>query len=99
MESDNPEPARSPDVTGVRGPRIVGVLYVLLVAFAGVAGVLFARTVEGARRPALLFVIELPATEVGFAVYGAVTVAIVLGVPLAAVVAVSQRADLDRVEG
>jgi hypothetical protein len=98
MESDNPAPTRGRRVSGVRGPQVVAVLYGLLVAFGGVAGVLFARAVEGARRPALLFVVELPATEVGFAVYGAVTVAIVLGVPLAAVVAVSRRADAERVE-
>jgi hypothetical protein len=76
-----------------RGPRFVLGLYALLVAFAGVAGVLFATVVEGARSPTLFFLVPLPPTPLGFAVYGAVTVAVVLGVPLAGVVYVSRRID------
>lgn len=76
-----------------RGPRFVLGLYAFLVAFSGVAGVLFASVVENPRPPALLFLVSLPPTALGFAVYGAVTVGIVLGVPLAGVVYASRRID------
>jgi len=79
---------------GVGGRRFVAVLYVLLVGFAAVAGVLFARVVEAPEPPRLLFLVPLPPTSLGFAVYGAVTVALVLGVPLALVAYVSRREDL-----
>jgi hypothetical protein len=72
----------------------VAVLYVLLVGFAAVAGVLFARVVEAPEPPRLLLLVPLPPTSLGFAVYGAVTVALVLGVPLALVAYVSRREDL-----
>ena len=64
------------------GPRFVLVLYAALVSFAVVAGVLFARVVEEPTPPRLFFVVPLPPTELGFAVYGGVTIAVVLGVPL-----------------
>jgi hypothetical protein len=83
-----------PDGNGVEGRRFVVVLYLLLVAFAAVAGLLFARVVADPEPPRLLFLVPLPPTGLGFAVYGAVTVALVLGVPLALVVYVSRRADL-----
>jgi hypothetical protein len=79
---------------GIGGRRFVLVLYALLVAFAGGAGVAFATVVENPEPPALLFVVPLPPTALGFAVYGALTVALVLGVPLALVTLVSARADL-----
>jgi hypothetical protein len=82
-----------PSRTTVGGRRSVAVLYVLLVSFATVAGVLFATVVEDPEPPALLFLVPLPPTPVGFAVYGGVTVALVLGVPLVAVIAVSRRLD------
>lgn len=70
-------------------------LYVALVAFATVAGVLFSRAVDDPEPPALFFLLELPPTELGFAVYGGVTIAFVLGVPLAAVIAMSAVADVE----
>lgn len=79
----------------VRGRRFVGLLYVALVAFATVAGVLFARAVENPEPPALFFLVELPPTEAGFAVYGGVTIAFVLGLPLAAVIVMSAVADVE----
>jgi len=79
--------------TALRGRRFVLALYALLVAFAGVAGALFASTVANPEPPALFFLVPLPPTALGFAVYGAVTIAVVLGVPLALVARVS--ADLD----
>jgi len=76
-----------------RGPRFVLSLYAGLVAFAGVIGVLFSVVVSDPEPPRLLFVLPLPPTALGFAVYGAVSVGLVLGVPLAGVVYVSRRVD------
>lgn len=73
------------------GRRFVVGLYVALVAFAGGAGVLFARVVENPSPPSFLFVVPLPANEVGFALYGALTVALALGVPLALIALVSRN--------
>lgn len=78
---------------GFDGPRIVLTLYGLLVAVGAVAGALVATFVEGVTEPALFGVFALPATPLGFAVYGGVTLATVLGVPLALVVYVSRRID------
>lgn len=75
------------------GPRFVLVLYVLLTAVGGVGGVLVATFVEGMTAPALYGVVTLPPTALGFGLYGAVTIATVLGVPLALVVYVSRRVD------
>jgi len=75
------------------GPRLVLTLYALLVAVGGVAGVLVATFVDGVSAPELYAVISLPPTALGFAVYGAVTIATVLGVPLALVIYVSRRID------
>lgn len=75
------------------GPRIVLTLYVLLTGVGFVAGVLVATFVDGLSAPALYGVIELPPTAVGFSLYGGITIATVLGVPLALVVYVSRRID------
>lgn len=80
---------------GWDGQRIVLTMYGILVVVAGAVGVLLALTVEGLRRPELFFLVELPATPLGMAVYGAVTVAAVFGVPLALVIAVSRIGDLE----
>jgi hypothetical protein len=68
-------------------------LYLALVGLSGVVGVLFTTAVDEPAPPALFFLIELPPTVVGFALYGAATVAVVLGVPLLLVVVVSERVD------
>jgi hypothetical protein len=77
----------------VSGDRFVVGLYLSLVAVGGVAGGLFAAVVENPRPPAYLFLVELPATVPGLAAYGALTVATVLGIPLALVVVASRQAD------
>lgn len=66
-------------------------------ALSGLLGVLFSVVVADPEAPRLLFVVPLPPTAVGFAVYGAVSIALVLGVPLAGVVYVSRR--VESVEG
>lgn len=75
------------------GRRVVLGLYLLVVAVAGVVGLAIGVAVPGLRRPAFLFLVAFPATPLGFAAYGALTVAVVLGVPLAGVAYVSRRAD------
>jgi hypothetical protein len=75
----------------VSGDRFVVGLYLLLVAVGGVAGGLFASVVENPEPPAYLFLVSLPATVPGFVTYGALTVATVLGIPLALVVLVASR--------
>jgi len=75
------------------GPRLVIALYAFLTAVGGVAGVLVATFVDDLSAPALYAVIPLPPTALGFGVYGAVTIATVLGIPLALVVYVSRRVD------
>lgn len=76
-----------------RGPRFVLLLYAGLVALSGVIGVLFSLVVTDPGTPRLLFLVSLPPTPLGFAVYGAVSIALVLGIPLAGVVYVSRRID------
>ncbi|SHH67714.1 DUF7520 family protein [Halobaculum gomorrense] len=75
------------------GPRLVLLLYAVLTAVGGVAGVLVATFVDGLSAPALYAVIPLPASALGFGIYGAVTIATVLGIPLALVVYVSRGID------
>jgi hypothetical protein len=77
----------------LRGRRFVVGLYLALVVFSGVAGVLFARVVDDPQPPSLFFVFPLPATEAGFALYGALTVALVLGTPLSILVLFGDRID------
>lgn len=76
-----------------RGPRFVLVLYVLLVGVGGVGGALVPVFVDGLSSPALFGLFPMPITPPGFAAYGAITVAVVLGVPLLLVVFVSRRVE------
>jgi hypothetical protein len=69
------------------------VLYLALVSVAGAAGYLTATFVDNLEPPAYLFLVEFPATQVGFAAYGALTIATVLGVPLLLVIFVSEYVD------
>lgn len=78
---------------GLGGQRFVLLLYLALVGVSGLLGVLFTVAVEDPSPPALFFLVELPATAVGFGLYGALTVAVVLGGPLLLVVVVSERID------
>jgi hypothetical protein len=75
------------------GPRFVLALYAVIVTVSVVAGVLFARVVEEPTPPRLFFLLPLPPTALGFAVYGGVTIAVVLGVPLLLVRYVSRYDD------
>jgi hypothetical protein len=81
----------STDDSGIRGPRFVVVLYAILVCISGVAGFLTGSVVENLDPPRFLFLVPFPPTPLGFAAYGALTVALVLGVPLLLVVYVSEN--------
>lgn len=75
---------------GLRGQRVVIGLYAILVAAGGLIGVLIARFVEDLRPPRLFFLIELPPTAWGLGLYGAVTLAVALGIPLLLIVYISR---------
>ncbi|WP_416839097.1 cox cluster protein [Haloferax sp. DFSO52] len=81
--------------SNVRGHRFVLGLYAALVAVSGLAGFLTGTFVSGLSAPRFLFLVPFPATPLGFAAYGALTIALVLGIPLALVVFVSSRLDDD----
>lgn len=83
-----------------RGPRVVAGLYLLIVSVTAVGGYSIGVFVDDLERPAYLFLVEFPATSLGFAAYGALTIATALGVPLLAVIFVSRRIeDPDAVDG
>ncbi len=68
-------------------------MYLIIVSFTGVAGYLTARVVGEINPPQFLFLIEFPATPVGLAAYGALTIGLILGVFLVSVKLVSDRVD------
>ena len=90
QETDGPtaEPVAEP---GWSGRRVILVLYVVVVAIAGFTG--FAIGSIGPRDldPELFGFVQLPPTPLGMAAYGAITLAVVLGVVLALVIFVSDR--------
>jgi hypothetical protein len=77
------------------GRRFVLLLYGGIVGVAGMLGLILGEVVEMGAPPRLFFLVPLPPTGPGFAVYGMVTVAVALGVPLALVVYLSRRMDAD----
>jgi len=79
--------------SGLRGQRVVVGLYLLIVAFTGVAGYMTASVVGEINPPRFLFLIEFPATPLGLAAFGALTIGLVLGILLLAVTVVSEYAD------
>jgi hypothetical protein len=97
MESDNPPWTVRPSVSETRrdGRRFVLMLYAVIVGIAGFLGVVLGEVVELSAPPRLFFLVSLPPNGAGFAVYGMVTVAVVLGLPLALVVYLSDRLDTE----
>jgi len=79
--------------TNIGGRQLVVVIYVGIVCFTGIAGYLAAGVVSEIEPPRLLFLIPLPATQLGLAAYGAITIALMLGVLLIAVTVVADRVD------
>lgn len=84
---------------GLDGQRIVLVMYGVLVVAAGAFGALLPLVVEGLRPPSYLLLVEFPPTSLGLAAYGALTVATILAVPLAAVILASRYAVEDDTGG
>lgn len=78
--------------TLTRGRRVVLTIYVITVAVAALTGLILGTFVEGnLLAPKYLGLIEFPATPLGLAAYGALTLATVLGVLLGLVIYVSDR--------
>lgn len=75
------------------GRRFVLALYAIIVAIAGLLGFILGAFVPMGSAPNLFFVLTLPKTPLGFAVFGAVTVGVGLAVPLALVVYLSRNAE------
>ena len=68
-------------------------LYAAIVCFTGFVGFLLASIGVATEPISFLGLVEFPATPLGLALYGSLTLAAVLGVPLLIVVLVSRRAD------
>ena len=79
--------------SGFRGQRVVVTIYLVIVAFTGVAGYMTATVVDGITPPRFLFLVEFPPTPLGLAAFGALTIGLVLGILLMAVTVVSDRFD------
>ncbi|MGA9399325.1 DUF7520 family protein [Haladaptatus sp.] len=78
----------------LQGRSLVVSLYVLIVTFAGVVGVLLGAFGPDGMRPVHLFgVIELQPTPVELAIYGIVTIGLFLGILLSLVIFVAERYD------
>lgn len=75
------------------GRRIVVYLYVVVVAIAAGTGFLLGTIQPQGLDPELFGVVQLPPTPLGMALYGGLTLAVVLGVVLLAVRYVSRRYD------
>jgi len=78
------EPGRS-------GHRVVLLLYAVVVAVAGFTGLVLGYIGPRDLDPQLFGFIPMPPTPLGMAAYGAITLAVVLGVVIALVVFVSER--------
>ena len=70
-------------------------LYLVIVGIAGFLGFVLGEVVDMGSPPRLFFLITLPPTGPGFAVYGMLTIVVVLGVPLSLVIYLSNRLDAE----
>lgn len=80
-----------------RGKRIVLVVYVAIVAITGVMGFVIGTIRPQNLDPKLFAVVDLPPTPYGMALYGMVTIGVVLGVLLLLVKYVAERYDSEAV--
>lgn len=78
------------DTGRTSGRRLVVVLYVVVVAIAAATGFVLGVIRPQGLDPELFGLIQLPPTPLGMALYGGLTLAIVLGVLLGLVVYVSK---------
>ncbi|WP_136687046.1 DUF7520 family protein [Halorhabdus amylolytica] len=79
--------------TAIRGRRVVLVVYLVVVAIAGLMGTILGATRPDVVDPVLFGVFPLPASAFGMAVYGMVTVGLAVGVLVVAVSYVAARFD------
>ena len=77
------------------GRRFVLGLYVVIVGLTGLLGFVLGEVIDMGAPPRLFFLITLPPNGPGFAVYGIVTIAVALGIPLGLVVYLSNRLDAE----
>jgi len=84
-------------VESVPGPRVVLTVYLAVVGVAGTLGALLGVVNPDGMDPELFFLVDLPPTPLGMAVFGMTTIGLGLGLLLLAVRYVS-RYDDDRVE-
>ena len=73
------------------GKRVVTTVYLIIVVLAGVFGYVIGTISPGQVDPRLFFLIPLPPTPFGMAIYGFVTIAVVLGALLLLVEYVSKK--------
>jgi hypothetical protein len=78
---------------GRSGRQFVIILYIALTGAAGAAGYLTGYFVDGLSAPMFLFIIPFPLSPLGFAAYGGLTIAIVIGIPLGLVIYISEYAE------
>lgn len=88
----NENPTQPPNPTGHDGRNVVLFVYTTVVAIAGFMGFLLGAVGPDALQPvSLFFLVELPPTPLGLAVYGMGTVGLVLGVLLLGVQYAARR--------
>jgi len=81
------------------GRRLVVTIYVAIVLLTAFVGFIIGSIAPRDLDPMLFGVIQLPPTPVGTAVYGALTIGVLLGVLLLGVVYVSERYDDAKPQG
>lgn len=93
-----PRPRVSDDASVWRGPRFVTALSLVIVALTGLFGFVIGTIRPADLDPELFMLVDLPPTPFGVAVYGMLTVGIVLGGLLLVVRYVGKAYDPHRVE-
>lgn len=78
-------------VQRLAGKRVVVVVYLAIVALTGALGAVVGLISGGNVDPRLFGLIDLPPTPLGMAIYGVVTVGLLLGLLLALVEYVSKK--------
>lgn len=93
LAADRPSAHATDRPSALAGHRLTLLLYGLLVALSGGFGFVIGLLRPADLDPELFFLVELPPSPLGVALYGALTVAVVLGSLLALVTLVGNRFD------
>lgn len=80
-------------IPGMQGQQFVLRLYALLVALSGAVAATVPLLIPDVGAPRLFFLVPFPASVGGYAAYGAVTTALLLGVGIVVLEATSRRAE------